>query len=373
MLWFHSADGTVVGNRMPSPCTHESEQPNGQDRPAWRSPIVGESPAIQQIVDLVERIAARRTTVLISGETGCGKEVIAKAIHEASPRSARQFVAVNCAAIPKDLLEMELFGYVPGAFAGATAARLGQFECAEGGTLFLDEIGDMALDVQAKLLRLLQEREFQRVGSSEYVKLDVRVLAATNVDLLARVKQSRFREDLYYRLHVVPLRVPPLRDRKSDIPLLVTHFIRKIAHREGLGLKIPTTEAFALLNSYNWPGNVRQLENAIEMAMVISGDRMELEPADFQLPQEPNDTPIEMTDDQLVKLPDGGLDFEAVIGRIEISLLEQALERTNGNKKLAADMLRLKRTTLAAKLRALGYAPQNESEWDAPQMRSNNP
>jgi DNA-binding NtrC family response regulator len=357
---------------MHSPGAQESERANRQDRPVWRSSIVGESPAIQQIVDLVERIAGRRTTVLISGETGCGKEVIAKAIHEASPRAAQRFVAVNCAAIPKDLLELELFGHVAGAFAGATTSRLGQFERAEGGTLFLDEIGDMALDVQAKLLRVLQDREFQRVGSSENVKLDVRVLAATNVDLLARVKQGRFREDLYYRLHVVPLRVPPLRDRRSDIPLLVSHFMRSVAHREGLSLKTLTAEALEVLTSYSWPGNVRQLENAIEMAVVISGDRTELQPADFLLPQEPNHTPIEMTSDQLVKLPDGGLDFEAVIGRIEISLLEQALQRTNGNKKLAADMLRLKRTTLAAKLRALGYGSQNEADWEAMQGGATN-
>lgn len=356
---------------MHSPGAHESECPNSQDHPAWRLSIVGESPAIQQIADLVERIAARRTTVLISGETGCGKEVIAKAIHQASPRAAHRFMAVNCASIPKDLLEVELFGHVVGAFPGAVGSRMGQFERAEGGTLFLDEIGDMALDVQAKLLRVLQEREFQRVGSSENVTLDVRVLAATNVDLLARMKQGRFREDLYYRLHVVPLRIPPLRERKSDIPLLVSHFILKIADREGLGLKTPTKNAMEVLTGYSWPGNVRQLENAVEMAMVISGERTELEPADFQLPAEPNNVPIEMTDDQLVKLPDGGLDFEAVIGRIEINLLEQALQRTNGNKKLAADILRLKRTTLAAKLRALGYGSQNEADWEATQTGSN--
>jgi DNA-binding NtrC family response regulator len=357
---------------MHSPGANESERANRQDHPDWRSSIVGESAAIQQIVDLVERIAVHRTTVLISGETGCGKEVIAKAIHAASPRAKQPFVAVNCAAIPPNLLEVELFGHVTGAFPGAIGSRVGQFERAEGGTLFLDEIGDMALDVQAKLLRVLQEREFQRVGSSENVKLDVRVLAATNVDLLARVKQGRFREDLYYRLHVVPLRVPPLRDRKSDIPLLVSHFMGKVVHREGLSPKTLTTEALQVLTGYSWPGNVRQLENAIEMAMVISGDRTELEPADFQLPEEPNNTPIEMTDDQLVKLPDGGLDFEAVIGRIEINLLEQALQRTNGNKKLAADMLRLKRTTLAAKLRALGYGSQNETDWETTQTGASN-
>ena len=356
---------------MHSPGDNESTRPSNHDYPAWRLSIVGESPAIQQIADLIERIATRRTTVLISGETGCGKEVIAKAIHNASPRAMRQFVAVNCASIPKDLLEVELFGHVARAFPGASDSRVGQFERAEGGTLFLDEIGDMSLAVQAKLLRVLQEREFQRVGSSENVRLDVRVVAATNVDLLARMKQGRFREDLYYRLHVVPLRVPPLRERKSDIPLLAGHFLRKVAHRDGLSLKTLTTEALDALTGYSWPGNVRQLENAMEMALVISGDRAELEPADFQLPQEPDHTPIEITDDQLVKLPDGGLDFEAVIGRIEINLLEQALQRTNGNKKLAADMLRLKRTTLAAKLRALGYGPQSGADSETTQTGAN--
>ena len=189
-----------------------------QHAPSWRSLLVGSSPALLQVVELIALIAGRRSTLLVMGETGTGKEVVARAVHMASPRVAREFVAMNCAAIPKDLLEAELFGHVKGAFTGATAARIGRFEQADGGTLFLDEIGDMPLDLQAKLLRILQEREFQRVGSCETVKIDVRVIAATNTDLLDRVKQGKFREDLYYRLHVVPLRIPPLRARKEDIP-----------------------------------------------------------------------------------------------------------------------------------------------------------
>jgi DNA-binding NtrC family response regulator len=261
-----------------------------------------------------------------------------------------------------------LFGNVSGAFPGATGARLGQFEQAEGGTLFLDEIGDMALGVQAKLLRVLQEREFQRVGSSQSVQLDVRVLAATNVDLLSRVKQGRFREDLYYRLHVVPLGVPPLRERKSDISLLAAHFLEKIARREGLGRKTIAPNALKVLIDYSWPGNVRQLENAIEMAMVVSDQRDELQSADFRLPKDESQERIEMTADQLVRLPEAGLDFEAVIGRIELNLLEQALRRSNGNKTVAADMLGLKRTTLAAKLRALGSTAPGETEVETTQV-----
>jgi transcriptional regulator with PAS, ATPase and Fis domain len=320
--------------------------------PTWRTLLVGSSAAMSQVIELISLIAARRSNVLIIGETGTGKEMAARAIHLASPRSCRQMVPVNCAAIPRDLLEAELFGHVKGAFTGATAARTGRFEQAHGGTLFLDEIGDMQLDLQAKLLRALQEREFQRVGSSETVAVDVRVIAATNVNLLERVKQGRFREDLYYRLHVVPVRIPPLRERKEDIPQLAEHFAQKITRTEGLPSKSIAAETIPHLLSYHWPGNVRQLENAMEMAIILSRGRAELIPEDFPLPED-NALQLEMTEDQLVHLPEGGLDFEAVISRIELNLLQQALSRANGNKKIAADILRLKRTTLAAKLKIL--------------------
>ena len=322
--------------------------------PSWRSLLVGSSPALMQVVELISLIGSRRSTVLIMGETGTGKEVVARAIHLASPRAAQSMVALNCAAIPKELLEAELFGHVKGAFTGAAASRIGRFEQADLGILFLDEIGDMPLDLQAKLLRVLQEREFQRVGSSETVKIDVRVIAATNVDLLERVKSGKFREDLYYRLHVVPVRIPPLRARKDDIPLLVDHFIRKVCAHEGLPLKQITAEALAYLSDHGWPGNVRQLENTVEMAVVLSADRTDLTKNDFTVPAQVKDVAVELTDEQLVKLPEEGLDFEAVIGRIEFNLLEQALQKANGNKKVAADILRLKRTTLAAKLKSYG-------------------
>ncbi|HEX3685864.1 MAG TPA: sigma-54 dependent transcriptional regulator [Bryobacteraceae bacterium] len=322
-------------------------------RGAWRQMVVGNSPAMEKVTDMVALIAGRRSTVLILGETGSGKEVIARAIHQASPRAGKPMIAVNCAAIPDNLLEAELFGHVKGAFTGATNARIGRFEQADEGTLFLDEIADLTLDLQAKLLRVLQEREFQRVGSSETTRVDVRVIAATNGDLLERVKQGKFREDLYYRLHVVPIRIPALRERAPDIPLLVQHFIRKICDQEKLPLKTASAEALQRLCQYPWPGNVRQLENVVEMAIVLSGDRTILLPPDFTLPAQATPKLLDMGEAHIISLPEDGLDFEVVIGRIELNLLEQALERARGNKKLAADMLRLKRTTLAAKLKSL--------------------
>jgi transcriptional regulator with GAF, ATPase, and Fis domain len=261
-------------------------------------------------------------------------------------------VSLNCGAIPETLLEAELFGHVRGAFTGAQQLRIGRFEQANGSTLFLDEIGDLPLDAQAKLLRVLQEREFQRLGSSETIKVDVRIIAATNIDLLERVKDGLFREDLYYRLNVVPVKVPPLRDRLGDVAGLAEHFAGKICRMERIAYKTITPEGIAKLSSYAWPGNVRQLENAIEMAVILSGERRELETRDFSLPVA--DTRLGgMTASDDIRVPDHGLDFEAAVSRFERSMLEQALRKTRGNKKLAADMLRLKRTTLSAKVRLL--------------------
>jgi DNA-binding NtrC family response regulator len=322
----------------------------------WRSILVGGSAVMQQIAGMIELLAARRSTVLIYGETGCGKEMVARAIHQASTRAARAMVPVNCAAIPDTLLEAELFGHVKGAFTGATNARIGRFEQAHQSTLFLDEIGDMPLDLQSKLLRVLQEREFNRVGSSETIHVDVRVLAATNVDLLERVKEGKFREDLYYRLNVVPLRVPPLRERPEDIPVLVRHFLQKICNQEHIQTRTLSAETMERLTHHSWPGNVRQLENAVEMAIVLSGDRTVLIPSDFSLPSQAMRKPAALSEDNTIPLPEEGLDFESVIGRIELNLLEQALHRAKGNKKLAAEMLGLKRTTLAAKLKSLEAA-----------------
>jgi transcriptional regulator with GAF, ATPase, and Fis domain len=261
-------------------------------------------------------------------------------------------VAVNCSALPEHLLEAELFGHVRGAFTGAVQNRVGRFEEAEGGTLFLDEIGDLPLDLQAKLLRVLQEREFQRLGSSETIRLNVRVVAATNCDLNVRIEQGKFREDLYYRLNVVPIHMPPLRDRRQDIAVLAPFLVEKICKSEGMAPKSLSPEAVERLSGYSWPGNVRQLENFIAMAVALSGDRDTLAPADFALPA-PARSRVGTVEPPVISVPDQGMDYERTLAQIERSILEQALRKTGGNKKAAAEMLCLKRTTLSAKVRSL--------------------
>ncbi len=315
----------------------------------WRKYLVGASPAMRGIVDTIRLVATRRCTVLITGETGTGKEMVARALHGAGNRAHLPLVAVNCAALPENLLEAELFGHVRGAFTGAVEKRVGRFEQANHSTLFLDEIADMPLDLQSKLLRVLQEREFQRLGSSESIRVDVRVIAATNVDLLDRVAQGKFREDLYYRLNVVPLEVPPLRARPGDIALLVHHFIEKICRQEEIPPKRVSRETIDRLSRYAWPGNVRQLENAVEMAIALSGDREMLFPGDFALPVH---KPVASAPSTHISVPEHGIDFEEVVGSIERSLVEQALRRTNGNKKLAAELLRLNGPLLRPRSRA---------------------
>ncbi len=333
--------------------------PSGANRPhgaePWRASFVGESPNLLQLIQLVRLVGKRRCTVLITGETGTGKEVLARAIHASGPRSSFPWVAVNCSAIPEALLEAELFGHVKGAFTGAQQHRIGRFEQAHEGTLFLDEIGDMPLELQSKLLRALQEREFQRLGSSETVRVNVRVIAASNASLSDKVRQGTFREDLYYRLSVVPIEMPPLRTRLSDVPLLAQHFIRRICADEGIEAKKLSREAREKLCHFSWPGNVRQLENALEMAIVLSGDRPILYPSDFTLaPVTGRQERMEMRGE--VAVPDHGLDFAQTVNHFERSILTQALQKTGGNKKLAADMLRLKRTTLAAKVKIFEMA-----------------
>ncbi len=322
----------------------------------WRKHLVGDSRAMRNVGQIIRMVGPRRCTVLITGETGTGKEMAARALHAASNRNAFPMVALNCSALPENLLEAELFGHVRGAFTGAIQNRIGRFEQANRSTLFLDEIGDMPTDLQAKLLRVLQEREFQRLGSSETIKVDVRVVAASNVDLVDRVRRGAFREDLYYRLNVVPLHMPPLRERISDVRMLALHFVEKVCHQEDIATKALSPETLDRLCRHDWPGNVRQLENAIEMAVAMSGDRQVLHPSDFALPSESSRPVPADTSGPLVALPDDGLDFERTVGRIERQILEQALRRTGGNKKQAAQMLRLKRTTLTAKLRSLQAA-----------------
>jgi DNA-binding NtrC family response regulator len=313
---------------------------------SWRSHIVGSSKAIMRTIEVIRLVGSRRSTVLITGETGTGKEMVARAIHLASPRAQQQIVAVNCNALPENLLEAELFGHVKGAFTGAIQHRVGRFEQANRGTLFLDEVGDLPLEIQTKLLRVLQEREFQRVGSSETVRVDVRLIAATNVDLVQRIRERRFREDLYYRLNVVPIAAPPLRERLEDIPLLAHHFVEKICRQEQIPIRRLSPETLERLKSCPWPGNVRQLENVVEMAIALSGTREVLYPSDFPLPTQ-----------SLSSIAPGSAiattDFEQTVGRIERQILEDALKKAGGNKTVAAEMLGLKRTTLAAKLKSL--------------------
>jgi len=318
----------------------------------WREMLVGTSPAIRRTVDVIRLVARRRSTVLISGETGTGKEVVARALHKASPRGQFPMVAVNVAGLPETLLEAELFGHVKGAFTGASQQRIGRFEQANRSTLFLDEIGDLPLDVQTKLLRFLQEREFQRVGSSETIRVDVRMIVAANVDLLDLVRQGRFREDLYYRLNVVPIVVPPLRERPEDIPLLANHFIAKICAQENIAQRRLAPGALAKLRGFAWPGNVRQLENAVETAIALSGDRELLIPSDFAFAGRA----LSAGTVQSIAVSESGLNFEQTVGRIERQIIEEALRKAHGNKTVAAEMLGLKRTTLSAKLRSLAVS-----------------
>jgi len=310
--------------------------------------ILGRSRPMQALFQMLETVARSSSTILVGGETGTGKEVVARAIHHNSPRRAHRFVALNCSAIPETLLEAELFGHVRGAFTGAVGTRQGRFEQAHKGTLFLDEVGTMSPALQVKLLRALQEREFERVGDNQTIKVDVRVIAATNSDLARMVAAGTFREDLFYRLNVIPIQLPPLRDRRDDIPLLAKHFIEKFAPGSGIHL---SQSAIRALMAYSWPGNVRQLENAIERAIALSSGRQEIDAVD--LPPEVREAPREAST-PFVDFPEHGLDLPGYLSSIERDLIERALDRTQGNRNKAADLLRIKRTTLVEKLKRIG-------------------
>jgi transcriptional regulator with PAS, ATPase and Fis domain len=291
---------------------------------------------------------------LVTGETGTGKEVVARAIHHNSPRRAQRFVAINCSAIPETLLEAELFGHAKGAFTGAIGTRQGRLEQAHRGTLFLDEVGTMSMPLQMKLLRVLQEREFERVGDSNTIRVDVRVIAATNADLARMVQAGTFREDLFYRLNVIPVRLPPLRDRKEDIPLLVQHFLQKYAEELGRPSMTMSQSAMRALMSYAWPGNIRQLENAVERAVALSAGRLQVEGTD--LPPEVQKAEASESAFPPLLFPEEGIDFERFIADVEREMIRRSLERTHGNKGAAARLLNLKRTTLVEKLKRLERA-----------------
>jgi two-component system, NtrC family, response regulator PilR len=312
--------------------------------------LVGRSKVMRDLFQLLEIVAATSSTVLITGETGTGKELAARAIHHSSARRANRFVAINCSAIPETLLEAELFGHARGAFTGAVGTRQGRFEQAHKGTLFLDEVGTMSPALQAKLLRVLQEREFERVGDSHTIKVDVRVIAATHSDLHKMVTEGTFREDLFYRLNVIPVRLPPLRDRRDDIPLLVQHFLQKLSADAGRPLTKLSQEAMRRLMAHSWPGNVRQLENALERAFAFSQGRGQIDATDLS-PEIQNQAAAPEGLDPW--FPEDGVDFEEYISGIELALIQRSLERTRGNKRQAAKLLNLKRTTLIEKLKRL--------------------
>jgi len=324
-----------------------------EERYRFDQGIVGKSRPMIRLFQLLETVASTNSTILINGETGSGKEVVARAIHQHSPRRMQRFVALNCSAIPETLLEAELFGHVRGAFTGAVGSRQGRLEQAHKGTLFLDEVGTMSSALQMKLLRVLQEREFERIGDTHTTKVDVRIIAATNSDLRRMVAEGLFREDLYYRLNVIPVQIPTLRERKEDIPLLVQHFLDKFRPDGGGGERSSITvsqQAMRHLMQYPWPGNVRQLENAIERALAFTVGRSQIDlpdlPPEIQQPQD-------LMPSAAIALPENGLDLVEYIGRIERELIQLSLERTGGNKGQAAKLLNLKRTTLVEKLKRL--------------------
>ena len=310
--------------------------------------MVGKSAPMRELYQLIDMVAPTTATVLIAGETGTGKEMVARAIHQSSLRRQHRFVAINCSAIPEPLLEAELFGHVRGAFTGAVGSREGRLEQADRGTLVLDEIGTMPASLQMKLLRVLQEREFERIGDSRTVKVDVRVVAATNADLPRMVKEGRFREDLFYRLNVVAMQLPPLRERVEDIPLLVARFIDTLQPREdGREPIVVSQDAMRRLMADQWPGNVRQLQNVIERALALGGGRRSIEVED--LPPELRDEPSPMT--AIPQLAEAGVDLPRLVGELERHLIGQALARTAGNRGAAARLLGLKRTTLVEKIK----------------------
>ena len=333
--------------------------------------IIGESPQIREVFDIVGRAADSQSTVMIYGESGTGKELIARALHLNSPRKSKPFIAVNCAAIPHDLLESELFGYEKGAFTGALNARVGRIELANQGTIFFDEIGDMPPALQVKLLRVLAEREIDRIGSVKSTPVDIRVITATHQNLEAAIEEGRFREDLYYRLNIIPLALPPLRDRKTDIPLLVSHFLNQF---NGTGRsKTINEEAMNILGNYSWPGNIRELANFVERMVVLSIDST-ITPRDLpdkvlgEVPKEkwtplekdsePTGNPAQILQQSLrqsfhVGIPDEGINLKKLVEGFEKELLIEALEKTGWVKNKAAILLSLNRTTLVEKLKKL--------------------
>jgi transcriptional regulator with PAS, ATPase and Fis domain len=342
-------DGALALQLAPAP-----EVPEPALLPESMHGVIGLSESLVEVYRVIDRVADTTCTILITGESGTGKELVARAVHRASPRAPRAFVAVNCGAIPEALLESELFGHARGAFTGAHANKVGRIAMAEGGTLFLDEIGEMPMSLQVKLLRVLQAREYSPVGDNRTLKADVRIVAATNVNLENAVQAGTFREDLYYRLNVIHLTVPALRERPEDVPLLVQHFLKKAKERVGrTNIEGISRAAAQILADYQWPGNVRELENTVERAVLLCQGSM-IEPKD--LPQRLCGLGVEKR--MSPRLPDAGLDLRNAVESFENQLIRQALERTKWNKKQAASLLGLNRTTLVEMLKRKRINPR---------------
>jgi transcriptional regulator with GAF, ATPase, and Fis domain len=310
--------------------------------------IIGQSPSMKRIFRIVEKVASSDTTIMLTGETGSGKGVIARAIHECSPRHAKPLIQINCGATPEGLLESEFFGYRRGAFTGAVADKPGKFEVANGGTIFLDEIGDMSADLQVKVLRVLEEGEFERVGGHETIKVDARIIAATHRDLEEEVQKGNFREDLFYRLYVIPIMLPSLRERKTDIPFLVSHFLEEYAQKNHKTPMKVAADAMQAMVNYSWYGNVRELRNLVERIVVLKdGDTLLLE----DLPEK-----IRMSEETTGRgrerpAAENGISFQTAVSEFEKALILSALEKTNWVKNRAADLLKIKRTTLVEKIK----------------------
>lgn len=310
--------------------------------------VIGKSRAMTQIFRLIERVANSDSTILINGETGTGKGLVAKAIHESSYRSAKPFVAINCGAIPENLLESELFGHVKGAFTGATSAKVGKFEVADGGTIFLDEIGDMSPDLQVKVLKVLEERQFERVGGCKTVNVDVRIIAATHRDLEEEVQKGTFREDLFYRLYVIPFQLPALKERPVDIPLLTGHFLDKLNQDKGTEVNGITDAAMKVFMRHNWPGNVRELANLMERIVVLKGE------GDITIDDLPPKMRNAANGAVLMSVPElctNGICLSTAVSEFEKNLIYQSLEKTDWVKNKAAKLLQVKRTTLVEKIK----------------------
>ncbi len=377
------AIGQAAANRMAPRAILGADEGEGDE---GKFGLVGRSPEMKGIFSVIERVADTPSTVLITGESGTGKELVAKALHEQSSRKSGPFIKINCAAIPKNLMESELFGYEKGAFTGATSSKPGRFELADGGTLFLDEIGEIPVEMQVKLLRAIQESEFERVGGIKTIKVDVRLITATNRDLEQEIARGNFREDLYYRLNVVPLQIPPLRKRAGDIPWLVEHIIKKFNERLRKNVTGIADDALAALESHSWPGNIRELENVIERTLLFcQGERIER--ADLQLPKDAateskdggtkaeavpapvvsrttsSGTMPPLSEDDLAAADDEGGDVQAgslkdivraETSRVERELIIKALDETGGNVTQAARLLQISRKSLQMKMKELG-------------------